>query len=85
MSFSEPAFSFSIPSIHDNTVLGCRIFHPDCFSFEKESDTRPWRAKGAVLAHPYAPLGGSQDDPVVWAIGREILRKGFVLGTFNFR
>ena len=34
---------------------------------------------------PYAPLGGCYDDPVVQAVGTEIVKKGFVLGTFNFR
>jgi hypothetical protein len=40
---------------------------------------------GAILAHPYAPLGGCYDDPVVSIVGTELLRAGYVLGTFNFR
>ena len=41
--------------------------------------------RGAIIAHPYAPLGGSSDDPVVQAVGKSLLDCGFVVGTFNFR
>jgi len=41
--------------------------------------------KGAIIAHPYAPLGGSYDDAVVLAIVDELLSSGWVVGTFNFR
>jgi len=37
------------------------------------------------VTHPYAPLGGSYDDPVVVSALSEILKQGFVVGTFNFR
>ncbi|KAK3675209.1 hypothetical protein LTR78_004718 [Recurvomyces mirabilis] len=41
--------------------------------------------KAAVFAHPYAPLGGSYDDPVVGAMKETLLKQGYVVGTFNFR
>jgi len=37
------------------------------------------------MAHPYAPLGGSFDDPVVGMVGNEILKHSWILLTFNFR
>jgi alpha/beta superfamily hydrolase len=37
------------------------------------------------VAHPYAPLGGCYDDPVVNFIGAQLLQAGYVVGTFNFR
>ena len=77
----SPISSFTIPSIHDDTPLECRVYHPSRFTVTKES----WRKKGAIVAHPYAPLGGCYDDPVVQVAVAEILKKGFVVGTFNLR
>ncbi|KAF1949129.1 hypothetical protein CC80DRAFT_497715 [Byssothecium circinans] len=37
------------------------------------------------MAHPYAPMGGSYDDRVVGIVVDEFLRKGWIVGTFNFR
>jgi hypothetical protein len=37
------------------------------------------------VGHPYAPLGGCFDDPIVNLMGNELLRAGCVVGTFNFR
>lgn len=78
-----PVFSFTIPSIQDDTLLDCRIYHPT--HFNPLHGVSAWRRKGAVLAHPYAPLGGCYDDPVVLSALEEILKLGFVIGTFNFR
>ena len=76
----KPTSRFTIPSIHDDTELECRLYHPS------KSDTinRNPR-KGAVVAHPYAPLGGCIDDAVIHLVGEAILKQGFVLGLFNFR
>lgn len=41
--------------------------------------------KGAIIAHPYALLGGCYDDGVVLSAAAEIHKQGFVVGTFNFR
>ncbi|KAL2870282.1 uncharacterized protein BJX67DRAFT_279200 [Aspergillus lucknowensis] len=79
----SPTRSFTIPSIYDGIRLACRIYLPDQLL---ESDTpSQWRVRGAILAHPYASLGGCYDDPVVSFIGGELLDAGYVVGTFNFR
>ncbi|KAL4891012.1 Alpha/Beta hydrolase protein [Aspergillus ambiguus] len=78
MYLAAPTFAFTIPSVHDGTRLDCRLYLPDgC------SSTRPVR--GAIVAHPYAALGGCYDDPVVSFIGGELLEHGYIVGTFNFR
>jgi hypothetical protein len=81
-----PAFTFTIPSIHDNTVLDCRIYNPLSFSsnFASRASTG-WRKKAAIVAHPYAPLGGSYDDPIVDIVASELLMNDFIVCTFNFR
>jgi len=43
------------------------------------------RKKAAIIAHPYAPLGGSFDDYIVQEIGGILLEEGFIVGLFNFR
>jgi hypothetical protein len=85
MALSEPAFTFTIPSINDDTPLDCRIYHPPVLSGTSTTGTSSWIKKGAVVAHPYAPLGGSYDDHVVAMMADELLKEGFVVGTFNFR
>lgn len=40
---------------------------------------------GAIVAHPYTSLGGSYDDSTVLHVVRELMKKGFTVGTFNFR
>lgn len=80
----EPALSFTIPSIHDDvTTLECRVYHPQ--SLTPNPRAAPWRRHAAVVAHPYAPLGGCYDDAVVETVAAVLLRQGFVVGTFNFR
>ena len=74
-----PAFAFSIPSLQDDTSLECRIYHP-----QHGVAGYPWR-KAAVVAHPYAPLGGCFDDPVVLCLVDELIDNDYVVGTFNFR
>lgn len=37
------------------------------------------------MAHPYAPMGGCYDDPIVEAVTSRLLKNGFLVGTFNFR
>ncbi|KAI9712902.1 MAG: hypothetical protein M1812_006771 [Candelaria pacifica] len=85
MGLREPVFSFTIPSIHDDMVLDCRIYHPVHFLHDGHEALSAWGKKGAIIAHPYAPFGGSYDDPVVEAVATEILKQGFVVGLFNFR
>lgn len=79
----EPALTFTIPSIHDDVTLECRVYHPQSLSANPHAPL--WRKHAAVVAHPYAPLGGCYDDAVVEAVSAVLLRQGFVVGTFNFR
>lgn len=79
----EPHYSFTIPSIHDDTTLDCRIYYPGIFN--KTSHVPRWRKRGIVMAHPYAPMGGSYDDRIVGIVVDEMLKTGYVVGTFNFR
>jgi alpha/beta superfamily hydrolase len=83
---SDPHYSFTIPSIHDDTTLNCRIHHPDALSRPNSSDEiLQWKKRGIVIAHPYAPMGGSYDDRIVGIVVEEFLRAGWIVGTFNFR
>ncbi len=81
MALPKSNASFKIPSVHDDIELDCRIYYP------RRTD-RNFKAFGrsfAIVAHPYATLGGCYDDPVVALIGSVLLLHGFVLTTFNFR
>ena len=80
-----PTISFTIPSIHDDLPLQCRVYHPTCLAPTTLSHLTEWHKKAAIVAHPYAPLGGCYDDPVVDIVASTILKQGFVVGTFNFR
>jgi hypothetical protein len=96
----EPRFTFTVPSIHDDLPLNGRIYHPECIfrpqskdsgngkdnsEASREEERGRWQKKGIVMAHPYAPMGGSYDDRVVGIVTEEFLKKGWVVGTFNFR
>ena len=78
----KPKLSFTLPSLHDDLTLDCRIF----YSTAEQTASTSYRSRGAVIAHPYAPLGGCYDDPVVGLIVKELLDNnyGFIC-TFNFR
>lgn len=78
-----PSFSFTIPSIHDGSELECRIYISS--RLQEPQPTLPSPVRGAIVAHPYAPLGGCYDDPVVKFISDEIYQQGYAVGTFNFR
>jgi hypothetical protein len=75
----------TIPSIHDDTVLDCRIYIPPNLLVSLLSEKTVWRKKSAIVAHPYAPLGGCYDDPMVDMVASALLDQGFFVGTFNFR
>ena len=81
----EPEFSFTIPSIHNKTSLECRVYHPPSSYKSGQRKDRSGQPRGAIIAHPYAPLGGSYDDHIVLCTIVEALQEGFVVGTFNFR
>ncbi|KAI0409797.1 Alpha/Beta hydrolase protein [Xylaria palmicola] len=80
----RPCLSFTLPSIYDNTRLDCRVYHPPCLRDPSHADA-PWPRHAAVVAHPYAPLGGCFDDPVVDVVAGTLLQVGFLVATFNFR
>ncbi|KAL2755657.1 hypothetical protein ACRALDRAFT_1076818 [Sodiomyces alcalophilus JCM 7366] len=79
----EPTLRFTLPSVHDDTIIDCRVYHPHALTAFYHGP--PWKRHAAIVAHPYAPLGGSYDDPIVDVVGETLLRAGFVVGTFNFR
>lgn len=81
MNLPSPYFTFTIPSVHDDTMLNCRLFIPGRY-FSVQDSQAP---KAAIIAHPYAPLGGCYDDPIVASVSVLLLRAGYVVGTFNFR
>ncbi|RMJ24912.1 hypothetical protein PHISP_04221 [Aspergillus sp. HF37] len=83
MHLPSPLFSFALPSVHDGSQLDCRLYLPRKLQRPESAPRRPKR--GAIVAHPYAPLGGCYDDPVVNFIGAQLLQAGYVVGTFNFR
>lgn len=84
MALPDPALTLTIPSLHDGTTLDCRIYHPASLAAANPR-APPWRRHAAVVAHPYAPMGGCYDDAVVEAVAAQLLREGFLVGTFNFR
>ncbi|PWY93516.1 hypothetical protein BO94DRAFT_459907 [Aspergillus sclerotioniger CBS 115572] len=91
MPLPAPTYTFSIPSIHDRLRLDCRVYLPQQQTSpppakqKQQKQRHLQRQRGAIIAHPYAPLGGCFDDPVVGFVGGELLKAGLVVGTFNFR
>jgi hypothetical protein len=83
----EPRYSFTIPSIRDDTTLNCRLYHPAALGSpdEHRADVPVQRKRGIVMAHPYAPLGGNYDDRIVGIVVDLFLEAGWIVGTFNFR
>lgn len=81
----KPSLSFTIPSTHDHTKLDCRVYHPAGLTKPSATASSSWRRNVAVVAHPYAPLGGCYDDPIVDLVGGTLLHLGFMVATFNFR
>ncbi|KAH7166339.1 Alpha/Beta hydrolase protein [Dactylonectria macrodidyma] len=79
----EPTLTLTLPSLNDGLTLDCRIYHP--LSLAANPRAPPWQRHAAVIAHPYAPFGGCYDDPVVDTVAGQLLRKGFLVATFNFR
>ena len=78
MVLPDPTLSFTIPSIHDDITLDCRLYIPHVTT---NNDAR----RAAIIAHPYAPLGGCFDDAIVESVSAEFLKSGWIVGTFNFR
>ncbi|TGZ81856.1 hypothetical protein EX30DRAFT_330465 [Ascodesmis nigricans] len=70
--------NLQIPSLHDANPLETILQAPDY-------NTVPFRRQIAIVAHPYAVLGGSLHDFVVTHLAATLLEVGFVVVTFNFR
>ncbi|KAK8103610.1 uncharacterized protein PG998_010643 [Apiospora kogelbergensis] len=91
MFLTPPTLSFTIPSVHDGHKLDCRLFHPPGLLTPQSAEEHhasappPWARHIAIVAHPYAPLGGSYDDPIVNLVGSVLVQAGFLVATFNFR
>ncbi|KAG9636637.1 hypothetical protein KCU64_g14510, partial [Aureobasidium melanogenum] len=83
MTDNTPVYCFTIPSVADGTLLDCRLYHP--VSLQEPQSAQQHTRKAALIAHPYAPLGGSMDDAVVTTVVDQLLDLDFVVGTFNFR
>ncbi|KAL8993407.1 MAG: hypothetical protein Q9169_006369 [Polycauliona sp. 2 TL-2023] len=96
----KPTYEFSIPSIHDDTALACRIYTAFDGPLELRRPPATGRAlirisqankptkrllKGAVIAHNYPRGGGSYDNSVVLRAVRKLLDEEIIVGTFNFR
>jgi hypothetical protein len=81
MTLDIPTFTFTVPSLHDDITLDCRLYIPSRFQVHDNTG----RLKAVIIAHPYAPLGGCCDDPVLSAVGGELLKHGWIIATFNFR
>lgn len=80
----EARYHFTIPSIHDDVPLDCRVYIPAVVA-EPPFAAPPWRKQGIVLSHPYTPMGGTYDDRVICVAVDEFLKAGYIVGTFNFR
>ncbi|PGG98294.1 hypothetical protein AJ80_09555 [Polytolypa hystricis UAMH7299] len=95
MALPSPCCTFTIPSVYDELRLDCRIYHSpqlqrqrstsDALGTSGSSTRATWRKRAAIIAHPYAPLGGCYDDPIVSIVASELFQAGYVVGTFNFR
>ncbi len=83
----EPTFTFTIPSIYDDTTLDCRVYSPPASIYTRQNHGSHGNGipGAAIVAHPYASFGGCYDDHVVLTLVAEILLQGYVVGTFNFR
>lgn len=71
-----------VPSYHNHTIEA-RVYHPPEFP-QHYGISQNTPRKAAVVAHPYASLGGTWDDPVVLSLVALLTRKGWVVATFNF-
>lgn len=65
--------------------LDCRLYRPKQLCTFLSNHISEVRLQGAIVAHPYAPLGGCYDDHVVLSVTEKLLEEGFAVATFNFR
>ena len=81
MVLNTPTYSFSVPSLYDGLEIQCRIYHP--YPGREAESCAPFKA--AIVGHPYAPMGGSFDVPVVVHVSRTLVKAGYIVATINFR
>ncbi|KAK6538616.1 hypothetical protein TWF694_010194 [Orbilia ellipsospora] len=79
----SPVLTLIVPTTSHDLNVEARVYHPSEFPSNYGVD-RTHPRKAAVVAHPYASLGGSWDDPVVLSLVSLLIRKGWVVATFNF-
>ncbi|EWC44469.1 hypothetical protein DRE_06737 [Drechslerella stenobrocha 248] len=79
----SPVLTLMVPTGSHDLNVEARIYHPAEFPADYGRDARA-RRKAAVVAHPYASLGGSWDDPVVLALVGVLTGRGWIVATFNF-
>lgn len=79
-----PSLNLKIPSLHDSLPLSARLYLPPAYTRPHRPPTT-WARRLAIVAHPYAPLGGSYDDRVVLRLVALLLSLDWVVATFNFR
>jgi len=60
----------------DGLTLEGEVHRPDAAAAAKAN---------AVICHPHPQHGGSKDHPLLWAIRISLVKRGFVVVTFNFR
>ncbi|KAK6347308.1 hypothetical protein TWF696_007379 [Orbilia brochopaga] len=77
----SPVLTLMLPTGAGN--VEARVYHPAEFPAEYGAASASCR-KAAVVAHPYASLGGNWDDPVVLALVGVLVARGWVVATFNF-
>lgn len=81
-----PAYYVHIPSVHDGLMLNCRLHYSSRLRDLANEDRNQQRDyRGAIVAHPYAPLGGSLEDHVVTETTKSLVQEGYIVMTFNFR
>ena len=79
----HPRLAFSVASLEDEVPIHCRLYAP--YTTGNPILKYAPHTRLAIVAHPYAPLGGSQDDPIVHLIVRQLLKYGYFAVTFDFR
>ena len=79
MGLGQPTYSLKVPSLYDGLEIDCRVYHPTTGGALGPG------LKAALVGHPYAPLGGSYDDPIVHLVGGILLDQGYIVGVLNFR
>lgn len=84
ISAPAPSLNLKIPSLHDSLPLSARLYLPPTYTRPRRPPTT-WARRLAIVAHPYAPLGGSYDDRVVLRLVALLLSLDWVVATFNFR